>query len=45
LAAVEQRKAADVAEELGIPVSEIYVAKSRVLKMLREAVKLMGETE
>lgn len=45
LAAVEQRKATDVAEELGIPVSEVYVAKSRVLKMLRDAVKLLGELE
>jgi RNA polymerase sigma-70 factor, ECF subfamily len=45
LAAVEQRKAADVAEELGMPVSEVYVAKSRVMKMLRDAVKQIEETE
>ena len=43
LAAVQQRKAADVAEELGMPISEVYVAKSRVLKMLRDAVQQLSE--
>ncbi len=38
LTAVEHRPTAKVAEELGMPVSEVYVAKSRVLKMLRQVV-------
>ncbi len=43
LAAVEQKKAAEVAESLNLPVSEVYVAKSRVLKMLRDAVKQLSD--
>ncbi len=39
LAAVEQRPAAQVAAELKIGVSDVYVSKSRVIKMLREEVK------
>lgn len=41
--AVEQRKAAEVARELGMPVAEVYVAKSRVLKMLRAAVRQLSD--
>ena len=44
--AVKQRKAPEVATELNMPVSEVYVAKSRVLKLLRETVtKLEGTGE
>lgn len=43
LTAVEQHKSAAVAETLQMPVAEVYVAKSRVLKMLREAVEAMTE--
>jgi RNA polymerase sigma factor (sigma-70 family) len=35
----EQVAAPDAAERLGMPVSEVYVAKSRVLKMLREELR------
>lgn len=43
-AAVTQRPAAEVAQELGLPIAEVYVAKSRVIKMLREEIaKLEGE--
>jgi RNA polymerase sigma-70 factor (ECF subfamily) len=34
--AVEQRPAADIAEELGITVNTVYLAKSRILRRLRE---------
>ncbi len=41
LAAVEQLSAADTAERLGVPVADVYVSKSRVIKMLRiEVAKL-----
>lgn len=39
MTAVEQRKPAEVARLLGMPVSEVYVAKSRVIKLLRAAVE------
>lgn len=35
----EQLAALQVAEQLGMPVSEVYVSKSRVLKMLREEIR------
>ena len=38
LTAVENQPAALVAEQLGVKVSEVYVAKSRVLKQLRDVV-------
>ena len=38
MAAVEQQSAADVAEQLGVRVADVYVAKSRVIKLLREEV-------
>lgn len=43
LTAVEQRTAADVAQRLDMPISEVYVAKSRVLKMLRDAVQQISD--
>ena len=45
LTAMEQLLAAQVAETLKMPVSEVYVAKSRVLKMLREVVQKMMDGE
>jgi RNA polymerase sigma-70 factor (ECF subfamily) len=44
MAAVEQRPPLEVAEELEMRVAEVYVAKSRVLKMLREEVQSLEET-
>lgn len=38
MTAVDQKTPADAAQSLNLPVSEIYVAKSRVIKMLREEV-------
>jgi RNA polymerase sigma factor (sigma-70 family) len=38
LTAVDQRSAQSAAEELEMPVSEVYVAKSRVIRMLRDEV-------
>ncbi len=38
MTADQNLSAADVAKTLGMPVSEVYVAKSRVLKMLKEEV-------
>ena len=43
LTAVEQRPAAEVARTLEIPISEVYVAKSRVLKRLREEVSRLED--
>ncbi len=40
--AVERQPAADVAGALGMPVAEVYVAKSRVLKLLREEVEKLN---
>jgi RNA polymerase sigma-70 factor (ECF subfamily) len=40
---LEDRPAAEVAREVGIPVERVYVAKSRVLKQLREEVLLLAE--
>ena len=42
LTALKNVAASDAATELGIPVSEVYVAKSRVLKLLREEVARLG---
>jgi RNA polymerase sigma-70 factor (ECF subfamily) len=44
LAAIEQRSASEVAKELKMTVSEVYVAKSRVIKMLRETVQALDGT-
>ena len=41
LTAMEQRPAAQVARELQMRISEVYVAKSRVMKMLRETIALL----
>lgn len=41
LTSTNQRSAAAVASELDIPISEVYVAKSRVIKMLRETIALL----
>jgi DNA-directed RNA polymerase specialized sigma24 family protein len=35
--------AAETAEQLGVPIDAVYVAKSRVLKRLREEVTLLAE--
>lgn len=43
--AVDQLKAADVAVAVGMTVSEVYVAKSRVNKMMREEVQMMEAAE
>ncbi len=43
--AVEGKLAAAVAENLKMPISEVYVAKSRVLKMLREEIKSLDPEE
>jgi RNA polymerase sigma-70 factor (ECF subfamily) len=40
---VERRSAPEVASELGLPVEAVYVAKSRVLKRLREEVLMLAE--
>lgn len=46
LTSKQQMKAADAASEIGMPISEVYVARSRVIKQLREEVrKLGGEDE
>ena len=42
LTAKEQKKPAEAAEEVGMPVSEVYVARSRVIKMLRQEVERLG---
>lgn len=43
--AVEQKKAVDVAVTVGMTVSEVYVAKSRVNKMMRDEVQRMEAAE
>ncbi len=40
--AIENLPAATVAEKLEMQISEVYIAKSRILKRLREEVKSMG---
>ncbi|HBE72059.1 MAG TPA: sigma-70 family RNA polymerase sigma factor [Planctomycetaceae bacterium] len=40
---VEQKNAADVAEEQSVGVDQVYVAKSRVLKRLRQEVSRLAE--
>ena len=40
---VQGRTAPDVARELGVPTESVYVAKSRVLKRLREEVVALAE--
>lgn len=42
LAAVDSLPAVDVAMRLSMPVAEVYVAKSRVVKCLREEVERLG---
>ena len=42
LTALKNVAASDAATELGMPVSEVYMAKSRVLKLLREEVARLG---
>lgn len=39
--AVEQKTAVDVAETVGMSVAEVYVAKSRINKMLRQEIQQM----
>ena len=39
LAANQQMSAKQIGKELGIPIADVYVAKSRVTKMLREEIK------
>ena len=41
LTAIQQQPAAQVARELEMRISEVYVAKSRVIKMLRETVAVL----
>jgi RNA polymerase sigma-70 factor (ECF subfamily) len=44
LTTLEQCSSKDAAAKLGIPISEVYVAKSRVLKMIREHIQsIVGE--
>ena len=45
LTARNQMKPADAAERIGMPVSEIYVARSRVIKMLRQEVDRLGGSD
>jgi RNA polymerase sigma-70 factor (ECF subfamily) len=40
---VDNRPAAEVAGELNLPIASIYVAKSRVLKQLREEILILAE--
>ncbi len=42
LTAIDQVPATDAAKELGISVADVYVAKSRVIKMLREEVQRLA---
>lgn len=42
--AVAQRPVADVAAEVQLPIAEVYVAKSRVIKMLREEIEKLEGT-
>lgn len=44
LTARHQMKPADAAEQIGMPVSEVYVARSRVIKMLRQEVEKLNGT-
>lgn len=41
LYAVDQKKAVDVAQQLEIPVAEVYVAKSRITRMIRDEIAKM----
>lgn len=45
LSATEALPAAEVAARLAMPVAEVYVAKSRMLKWLREEVERLGGAE
>ena len=45
LSAVEAIPAAEVAVRLALPVAEVYVAKSRVVKLLRKEIERLGGTE
>lgn len=42
LTAVQQQPAPQVAQQLNMPVSEVYVAKSRVIKLLRQEVEKLN---
>ncbi len=44
LTVIERQPAAEAAGSLAMPVSEIYVAKSRVIKLLREEIEKMNCT-
>jgi RNA polymerase sigma-70 factor (ECF subfamily) len=44
MTAVSQKLPLDTAQALNIPVSEVYVAKSRVIKMLREEVAMLDSS-
>ena len=44
MTAVSQKLPLDTAQALNIPVSEVYVAKSRVIKMLREEVSMLDSS-
>lgn len=45
LTARDQIKAAEAADRIGMQVSEVYVARSRVIKMLRQEVERLGGTD
>ena len=44
LTAKQHMKAADAADQIGMPVSEVYVARSRIIKMLRQEVEKLNGT-
>lgn len=44
LIATHHKTASEIAQELGIPIAEVYVAKSRVIKMLRDTVRTLDDT-
>ncbi len=43
LYAIQQQAARSVADQLGIPIAEVYVAKSRITRMLREEIDRMEQ--
>lgn len=45
LTAKQQRKPAEAAAEIGMPISEVYVARSRVIKLLKEEVNRLNGDE
>jgi len=40
---IDNQPAAEVARELGLPVADVYVAKSRVLRRLRKEICILAE--